>query len=255
MSLEPVAIVALVVLISIAAFVNGTIGFGFALLAVNALAFVLDARNGVIVMSTITPIVSGLQTIHHRRHRSIVRHFRTLLLAALVGTVIGTFLLVNLPGPAISAALGLFTVWFALNALRAERPPISGATQRWLGPVAGLVGGISNGALGASGPVFGTYLTAIGLRGTEFAFAISIAFFVMAILRIGLLASLGQYTVALLALGLALAVPAVLGQRMGFWFRGRLSPRTLYRAVIAILFVAGANLIVRAVASVVTEAG
>ncbi len=247
MTVDPLAATALVALILLAAFINGTIGFGFALLAVNALALVLDARNGVIAMSAITPMVSGLQSWHHRRHLPIVRRLRTLLIWALAGNVIGTVLLVNLPAPVISLALGLFTVWFAIDSLRRDRPPVSGAAERRLGPVAGVVGGISNGALGASGPIFGTYLTAIGLRGTEFAFAISIAFFVMSILRIGLLATFGQYTVALLVLSLTLAVPAILGQRVGFWYRGRLSTRTLHRAVLVLLLLAGANLVVRAV--------
>jgi uncharacterized membrane protein YfcA len=246
MTLEPIAVAILVVLVTIAAVVNGTIGFGFALLAVNALALVLDARNGVIAMSTITPIVSGLQVLHHRRHLAVLARLRTVLLMALVGNVAGTFLLINLPAFAISLALGAFTIWFAVDSMRRERPPMSGTTERWMGPVAGVLGGISNGALGASGPVFGTYLAAIGLRAGAFAFGISSAFFVMSVLRIGLLAALGQYTPFLLALGLGLAIPAVLGQRLGFWFRGRLSTAALYKAVLAVLFLAGANLIVRA---------
>lgn len=239
-------IVGLVGLLTVAAFVNGTIGFGFALLAVNALAAVLDAKTGVIVMSVITPITTGLQSWHHRDRRDVLPRLRAMIAASLVGSLVGTQLLVRLPGHAITLALGVFTIWFAVRSMRAERPPMAGSTERWLGPIAGVVGGISNGALGASGPVFGSYLTAIGLRGADFAFAISIAFFAMAILRIGLLAALDQYTLTIVGTGLALAVPAVLGQRVGFWFRGRLRTRALYRGVLVVLLVAGVNLLVRA---------
>jgi uncharacterized membrane protein YfcA len=245
-TLEPLTVVVLVLLIVVAAFINGTIGFGFALLAVNALALVLDARNGVIAMSLVTPFVSGLQALHHRDRAGLARRLRAMLLAALVGSLVGTQLLVLLPAPAIGAALGAFTVWFVLDSARGRRPPIGGSTQRWLAPATGLVGGVSNGALGASGPVFGTYLVAIGLRGVDFAFAISLAFFMMSVLRVGQLAVLGQYTTSLAMVGLALVVPAVLAQYVGLWFKGRLPAAALYRGVLALLFLAGASLLVRA---------
>lgn len=243
---EPLAFVALLALIVVAGFVNGTIGFGFALLAVNALALVLDPKSGVIAMSLITPIVSGLQTWHHRDRLPLARRLRTMLLGGIVGTMLGTQLLVLLPPVVIGAALGLFTVWFVFDSLRRRRPPLTGSTQRWLGPVAGLVGGISNGALGASGPVFGTYLVAIGLRAADFAFGISLVFFAMGVVRVGLLATLGQYTGTLVAIGLALAIPAVLAQHVGLWFKGRVPAEALYRGVLLFLFLAGANLLVRA---------
>jgi uncharacterized protein len=243
---EPLAFGVLLVLIVVAGFINGTIGFGFALLAVNALAIVLDPKSGVIAMSLITPIISGLQVWHHRDRLPLARRLRILLIGGMVGTAVGTQLLVLLPSVAIGAALGVFTVWFVIDSTRRRRPPLTGAMQRWLGPVAGLLGGVSNGALGASGPVFGTYLVAIGLRAADFAFAISLVFFAMGIVRVALLSALGQYTAPLVVLGFALAVPALLAQHVGLWFKGRVPAEALYRGVLLFLFLAGANLLVRA---------
>lgn len=237
----------LIGLISIAAIVNGMVGFGFALLAVNALALVLDAKSGVIVMSLLAPLMSGLQLWHHRRGLSIDRRLWSMLGAALVGSIIGTQLLIVLPAEAVSIALGAFTLYFVLSSIRRERPPMTHATQRWMGPVAGAVGGISNGALGASGPVFGTYLAAIGLRGAAFTIAISTAFFTMGLLRVGMLGALGQYTVPLLTLAAVLAVPAILLQRIGFHLQGRLDKATIYRAVLVVLAIGGVNLLVRGI--------
>jgi uncharacterized membrane protein YfcA len=235
----------LVGLISIAAIVNGMVGFGFALLAVNALALVLDAKNGIIVMSLLAPIMSGSQLWHHRHRLVIERRLWPMIGAAVIGSVIGTQLLVVLPSEAVSIALGAFTIYFVLSSLRRERPPMTHATQRWLGPVAGAIGGLTNGALGASGPVFGTYLTAIGLRGAEFTVAISMAFFTMGVLRVGMLVALGQYSIPLLGLAFVLAVPAILVQRIGFHLQGRLDRQTVYRAVLIVLAVGGINLLWR----------
>jgi len=250
--IDPLTLAALVAAIGLAAVINGAIGFGFALLAVNALAVVVDARNAVIVMSILAPIVSGFQVWHHRARRGLAARLKVLIVAGVVGTLFGTQLLVLLAPAVISLVLGLFTLWFVVDSLRSERPPLAGTTQRWLAPLAGLVGGTSNGAIGASGPVFGTYLTAIGLRGADFAFAISLAFFTMAIARIGLLSVLGQYTQVLLLVGFGLAVPAILAQQVGLWYKGRLPDRTVYRAVLVVLAAAGVNLLWRAATALAT---
>ena len=55
-----------------------------------------------------------------------------------------------------------------------------------MAPVAGFFSGMTNGALGASGPVAGSFLLAIGLRGREFIFGISLVFVFQAAFRIGL---------------------------------------------------------------------
>jgi uncharacterized membrane protein YfcA len=247
MNLEPMIVVALVAATLGAAFVNGVIGFGFALLAVNALAAVLGAKDGIVVLSLLTPLVSGLQMWRYRRHQGLARRIRVLVLTAILGTILGARILVLLPGFVISIALGLFTAFDALVELRGRRPPIASATERRLAPLAGFVGGVTNGTLGAAGPVLGSYLIAIGLRGAEFAFAISVVFFSMSIARTAVLAGLGQYTSPILLLGLLLLVPSVLGQRVGFWLRGRLPATTVERAVLVLLLVASLNLLYRGV--------
>jgi len=245
MDLGPTILVALVVAIFGAAFVNGTIGFGYALLAVNVLAVVLGAKDGIIVLSLLTPLVSALHIWRYRRQVATLPRLRVLVLAAMIGAVVGTRILVLLPDYAISIALGLFTAFDALVELRGRRPPLGTIAERRLAPVAGFVGGVTNGTLGASGPVLGSYLIAIGLRGAEFAFAISVAFFAMSIVRTGALAVQDQYTTAAAWLALALLAPSVVGQRVGFWLRGRLAAATVERAVLIVLLLASLNLLYR----------
>lgn len=247
MTLDPILLAGLLVAVSISALINGMLGFGFALLAVNVLAVVLGAKEAVIVMSLVTPAMSGLQLVRHRRFAPSWRRFRVLLVGALVGSVVGTQLLVILPASVIAFALGAFTVYYVVTAMRADRPPIATSTERRLAPVAGFVGGVTNSTIGASGPVFGTYMVALGLRGREFAFAISLSFFAMGILRAGLLAALDQYTVALTTAALALFVPAVSSQRVGFWLQSRAPTRLIHRAVLIVLLVASVNLLWRGV--------
>jgi uncharacterized membrane protein YfcA len=245
LNLDPVTLIALIGVISIAAFVNGTIGLGYALLGVNALALVLGAKDAVIVISLLAPVLSSVQAWYHRVHAPTARRLRSLLVGAFVGSVIGANLLVVLPAPAISLALGLFTLWYVASALRKERPPMTGGAERRLAPLVGLVAGTTNGAVGASGPILGAYLSAIGLRGPEFAFGISLVFFGMSLVRLGTLAVLGQYTVALALAAVVLVLPSLGAQRIGFWLQRRVPVRRLYRLVLLVLLVGSLNLIWR----------
>lgn len=242
---DTAVLAALIAAVLGAGFVSGTIGFGFALVAVNVLAVALGAKPGIVVISLIAPVMSGTQLWHFRGHAAGWTRFRALLAAALVGSLIGAQLLILLPGALISLALGLFTTSYVVTQLRAERPALATTTERLVAPVAGLVAGISNGSLGASGPILGTYLTAIGLRGGAFVFAISLTFFGMALVRGSLLALDGLYTVALVVTAVVLVMPAWLGQRVGFWLRGRLRAELLQRVILLVLLAAAADLLVR----------
>jgi uncharacterized membrane protein YfcA len=255
MDLSLVVLLILVASMFGAAFVNGTVGFGYALLAVNVLAVVLGAKDGVIVLSLMTPIVAGLQTWHFRAHWATAGRLRLLIVAALIGTATGSQILVLLPGYLISLALGLLTVFDVIVELRGKRAPLASRTERRLAPVAGFIGGVSNGALGASGPVFGSYLVAIGLRGGEFVFAISLVFISMSLIRNVVLAGLGQYTMAIAGLALLLLVPSLVGQRIGFWLRGRLPAHAIERAVLILLLVASLNLLYRGIEGLLTATG
>jgi uncharacterized membrane protein YfcA len=109
--------------------------------------------------------------------------------------------------------------------------------------VAGLVSGITNSALGASGPIIGSYLIAIGLRGREFAFGISLVFFTQGLLRGAFFAVLGQYTLPLLITGLLLIVPAMLGQRVGLVFQGRINAAMFRRVILIVLLISSVNML------------
>jgi uncharacterized membrane protein YfcA len=245
-----VEVITLFLIIGGAAVVNGIVGFGYALLAVNAMAVVLGPKEGVLLMSLMAPVLSGLQVLHHRTHLPPWRRLGGVFVGALLGSLVGARMLTLLSGTALALILGCFTLGYVGTAATSTRSPISARLEKRLGPFIGFIGGVANGTLGASGPVFGSYLTAVGLRGRDFAAAISTIFFGMGIVRIAQLALLGQYDSAQPMLALVLLVPSVALQRVGFWLRGRLSAVAVYRGVLTILAVAGISLVVRALGEI-----
>jgi uncharacterized membrane protein YfcA len=239
----PPAILAFLVAVYLGgAIINGLIGMGLAILAVNAVAAALDPKAAVVVMSLISPFLSGYQLLHNRAYVKGWKQYRNLVAWAGIGTIVGAQVLVLLPTWAIALALGAFTVQFIVDRLRTERPAMQPARARRLAPIAGLVGGTTNSALGASGPIIGSYLFAIGLRGPEFAFAISVVFFLSALMRVGSLAVLGQMTAPLATLSLILLVPALVGQHIGQRFQGRADPKVFTRVLLVVLLIASVNM-------------
>ena len=225
--------------------INGLLGFGLALVAVNATANVIDVKLGVLTLSIIAPFLSSSQLRHNWSYFHGWSRLRSLTLGAIVGTVFGAQLLVNLPTWAIGLALGIFTVWFAIDRLRRDRPAVAKTTEQRMAPVAGFVGGTMNSALGASGPIFGSYLYAIGLKGREFAFGISVVFFIQALVRVGSFAALGQFNASILSMAFVLFWPSVAGQYIGQALQGRVDSKAFQRVLLAVLLISSLNLLLQ----------
>lgn len=255
MELDIGLVVTLAVVIFVASAVNGVAGFGFALVAVAALAVLLEPRPAVVLISLITPALQTFQLRYHWQFRSVAGRLVPMLVASAIGTVIGSNLLVILPGYVLAIALGLFALWYVIGSLRTSPMLVTRTTEQRIAPAVGALAGVSNGALGASGPILGSYLLALGLTGRHFVFAISLAFAVMSAIRVGTLAVLGAYTLTVLALGLGLALPAWLGQRLGFWLQGRLSARAFQRVILVALLAASANLLYRGITQAIDALG
>jgi len=244
-TLDPVLLTLLITMVFLGAIVSGMTGMGFALTAMNGMAAAMGARNGVIAISIITPVTAGYQLWANRDHAKLVFRLRGLLAGAIVGSFLGAQLLILLPGWMISLALGFFTVQFVVETARRERPQMAERRERMIAPLVGIVSGITNGALGASGPVVASFLLAIGLRGREFVFGISLLFVAQAVIRAGLFLVFGQYTEPIVLAAVALLIPAMVGQRLGIALRGRLDAKVFQRFLLIVLFVSSLNLIIR----------
>lgn len=251
---DPLILGLLIAVILGGAMINGLIGMGFALVAVNMMAAALGTKEGVVVMSILAPVTAAYQLWLNRNAAVGWRRLQWVVVGALVGSVFGAELLVVLPAWAISLLLGGFTVQFVYDTARRERPQMTVGRERLFGPAAGFIGGATNGALGASGPIIGSFLIAIGLRGRDFVYAISLVFLSQGIARAALFQAHGQYTDALLVTAAWLLIPALLGQQVGLRLRGRLDASMFQKVLLAVLLVSSLNLLWRGVTGAVEAA-
>jgi uncharacterized membrane protein YfcA len=244
-TIEPLLLLVLVAALFAGGLINGLIGIGFSLLVVNVLAAVLGTKSGILVLSLIAPFPSGFQMWRTRAYWPTWVRLRSLLVGAVAGSIVGAPLLVLLPVWVISIGLGLLTVQFVIDQAFRRSPPISAGVERRLAPVAGFFSGLSNGAIGAAGPVAGSFLLSLGLRGPEFVFGISTVFTLVSGLRLVLFGVAGQFTTDLVLLSAALLFPAMGGQAVGLRLQGRGDDRIFRRVLLSVLFVGSASLLIR----------
>ena len=245
--IDPLLLAFLIVAVFAGGIANGLIGMGMALFVVNALAAALGPKNAVVAMSILSPVTAGLQILYNRGALGVLPRLFPVLTGAVVGTIFGAQLFILLPAWVISLALGLFTVQFVVDQARRERPQLAAHRERMFGPFAGFVSGTTNGSIGASGPVIGSFLLAIGLRAREFVFGISVVFFFQSSIRAGLFVLFDQFTVPVVITAVVLLAPALLGQQVGLRLRGRLDPLTFKRIILVVLFISSINLVIRGV--------
>ncbi|MFQ3476033.1 sulfite exporter TauE/SafE family protein [Halonotius sp. F2-221B] len=247
---SPAFLVVLAAVLFVAGTVNGLAGFGFALVGTMALATVIEPSTAVVLM--IIPILSANATLVSELSvaelGSCGRRFWPLVLAALVGTLLGMVVIDRLPGAPVRVGLGLITLAFVLS--RGSVVPMpslgGGSVDREHTGVMVVVGGVSGLLFGATnvGVQLVAYLRSIDLSHGLFVSVVAMVFLGINALRVGAAAAFGLYpSLAVVGLSVAAVVPSVLGVAAGRWLRRRVSSRQREIAVLGLLTVVGGRLV------------
>ena len=240
------------VVVAVAGAVNGVAGFGFAVVGTMVLAATLDPATAVAFM--ILPMfavnVALVGDLTREELRTCGARFAPLLVAALVGTVVGMTLLDRIPGAPLRVLLGLVSLGFVAANQRlfalpsppavsdpdiAERPLVMAA----VGAVSGVLFGATN-----VGVQLVAYVRSFDLSHGLFVGVVALVFVGINGLRVGAAAALGLYPdLALVLASAAAAVPAVAGVAVGKRLRERVSERLRRGVVLGLLTIIGVRLI------------
>ena len=242
----------LAVAVLIAGAVNGIAGFGFALVGTMALAAVIDPATAVVFM--IVPILSVnlslVRDLSATQLRTCGRRFKPLVLAALVGTLVGMVILERLPEGPLRVGLGVLSLGFVASAQRVvPLPGLSRARDRCFVETPLAMAGVG----GVSGLLFGStnvgvqliaYLRSCNLSHGTFVGVVAMVFLGLNAIRVGAAGVLGLYSSSTIFLAsLAAAVPAVAGVAVGKRLRDRIAERHRRAAVLGLLTVIGVQLV------------
>jgi len=214
---------------------KGAMGLGTPVVAVPALAAFFNVPFAIAVLTVPLLVTNVWQVVEFRSHLTALRFLPSLVGSAVIGILIGTWLLTALPVNILSLALGLTTVLYIV--VRLARPELviePAAARRWA-PLVGLVSGGLQGATGVSAPVSVTFLNGMRLSRPQFVATVSVFFLSFSLTQIPALAVAGVLTWQRLAYSVIALVPVAAGMPLGSWAAKRLSPQAFDRLILIML--------------------
>lgn len=227
-----VAILAvLAVAVAVGAVVQGSIGFGYALLTVPAMALLLPWAVPVTPLLLAVPMTVLMSA---REWRSIdMGGFVLITAGRLVGTVAGVALLVLAPKGWLSALTGLLIVVAALGSFLRPNFEVNDRTR--------IAGGVASGVVGTVAALGGTPLALVyqDRSGAELRSTLAISFVVGILMSLAGLWLAGKVEVRHALLALELLPCLLVGLWASRWVVERLDERWLRPTVLAFATVAG----------------
>jgi uncharacterized membrane protein YfcA len=162
-----------------------------------------------------------------------------------IGAVVGTVALVQLPQDPLLVALALTIAVFVFQFVRHPHLTITPELSHRWSPVAGTLAGLFQGALGISGPVVATWMHGYRLSKQAYVYAITVVFGVTGLVQIVVLAGQGAATKERAVGALIASVPAALMTVVGLRLRARLAGPAFSQAVVVVLAVTAVSLIIQ----------
>lgn len=230
---------------AIAGFVKGAVGFGMPLVMISALANFWPAEVALAALILPTVLSNGYQMLRQglRAAWRTVLLFRGFLAAMLMVLWLSAQSVAVLPQSWLFLLIGFPVVLFSIAQLWGWVPSLSRSQRNRAELLGGAIAGLSGGVSGVWGPPTVAYLTAIQtpknqqMRIQGVIYGVGAVALLLAHLRSGVL------NLQTLPLSAALVVPAMVGMMIGGALHDRLPQAAFRRVTLAVLIIAGLNLI------------
>jgi uncharacterized protein len=233
-------------IVFVAAALQRAVGFGFALLAVPLMAFVVPTKSAVVIVFLNGALTSTWLMI--RLRHEIEWHTTRLLGAGTVfGAPVGVVILSLVSAVVLRLTLGVVTCaaagWIIVASRLAsgQAPPRPARTV-----VIGLVSGVLNTSLATNGPPLVYELRRTGFEDDRFRATISAAFTISNVIGLPLLAAAGLISADDVALAAASLVPCAVGIALGSLISTRMETTHFVWTVDLLLLATGAVTITKA---------
>jgi uncharacterized membrane protein YfcA len=230
----------------VGAFVKSVTGMGYPLIAIPFLTLFMGVEDAVVIVSIPNTAANLLLNRGARASRSETRDLPVLAVASVVGAVFGTFLLIEAPEEPLVLGLAATVFVFVFQRLRSPDLRLAASTTRRWAPVAGSLAGVSQGAVGVSGPIVAMWFHGYRLSKNAYVFSVTTLFFMSGLAQLIVLIAAGEFSAdRVVAAGLALvATLAVIP--IGIRLRTRINAQTFELIILVLLIVSGLSLVARA---------
>ncbi|MGV3651481.1 MAG: sulfite exporter TauE/SafE family protein [Devosia sp.] len=233
--MSPIDVAIIAFCLAIGGVLKGATGAGAPLLAVPAISAIYDVRLAVVTMLLPTIVTNAWQLVAYRRSFTGLPFLAPFVTAALVGVVMGSFMLVGLPITALTGVLAAALTVYVIFRMLKPHWALSPQAAKRLALPAGWISGLLQGASGLSAPASLPYLNALGIQRPQFVVSVSTLFLMFGSVQTLALFGLGQLRADWLMLSAAAILPVFAGMTFGNWLGARMDPQVFGRIVLVVL--------------------
>ncbi|MGA1872641.1 MAG: sulfite exporter TauE/SafE family protein, partial [Thermoplasmatota archaeon] len=224
----------IIIVVTLAGFVQGLVGFGSGLVMVPVLVLLIDPRIVVPAALLNGLVMNGILAVEARSGIQF-RRITPILIGALLGLPLGTFLLLILPGDFLKIIIG--TVIVVFGSLLFSGRSFRFRKERVLSVPVGFTSGVLNGSISMSGPPVILFFANQGVQKSNFRANLVTYFFLLNIMTLIAFAVTGLINIEVLVL-FAISLPLSL---LGIYFGTRASrivKEDIFRMLALVLVIA-----------------
>lgn len=243
MEITGVAIIVAIVALCLGGFAKGISGMGLPVIATPNLTLLYDLQTAIALVVPATLVMDVIFLYRIPKNWGMIKHAIVLIIFGMLGTVLGTFLLVHINQLILSGVLSILIFAYIVTSLFSLLPPLKQRT--WLDATVGLAGGIFQGSAGACGPVISMYLLQIPISRQDFLFLINSFFLFIDIIQLVTIYQLGFYAEDTKIYALIALIPALFGLVVAFRLQNRISNQLFRLSVFVIMGISAVMLFVK----------
>ncbi|MGD9476995.1 sulfite exporter TauE/SafE family protein [Shinella sp. G-2] len=229
----------------VAGLVKGITGMGLPTVAMGVLGALLSPLAAATLLIVPSFVTNAWQLFAGADFRAILGRLWPMMLAIVVGTMLGASFIAGGDTVLTTATLGAALASYALYTLFARQISVPGAAERWMSPLVGVVTGLITGCTGVFVIPAVPYLQALGLSKDDLVQALGLSFTVSTVALAAGIGAQGAFQIERLAISVIAVIPALAGMWAGQVVRDRISPSTFRRGFLLFLFLLGVEMAIR----------
>ncbi|MCH8297619.1 MAG: sulfite exporter TauE/SafE family protein [Chloroflexi bacterium] len=231
-----------ILIVTAAATVIGTVGFGFGLVAVPVFLLYLEPQQAVVVSNSLIGIMMAMVLVRTWRHLKL-RVSIGLVLGGMAATPVGVLALNSASPSALRITIAIVIISLGLFSLSRVQLPF--VQRRPAGPIFGFLTSLAVTTIGIGGPLGAIYAIAQRWRAETVRAVLALFFLTSDIVAFALYAATGLVGRDTLA-NIGVMVPGLLfGFGLAAMLVNRINERIFRHAVIAVIVVAGSVMLIR----------
>jgi len=223
-------------IILIASFIQGAVGFGFVLVSAPILSFFIPLKTLVPILIIFGLFINSMIVVSARKHIAI-REIGILILMGIVGIPLGVYGLNTISPYNLKLIIGIIIIITAIAMLVGFKFQMKNKFFSYT--IAGLLSGVLNGAISMSGPPIALFLTNEGYERDKFRANINTFFLITNVVTIIAFSLNGIMNYEVIHYAIINILFLMIGTFIGIKFSPKINEATFKKVILVLLIVTG----------------